>query len=189
MKTQSMSLANLRMPKVGPLAATLTLVLFAGLAPATARAQSCHNELQGHVTWAINKPDGPGDYYLAVAMVSNQLGLNATFAEGALRHKVTFFGDVFSGPAKQYFSKRRWGTGFEPEKYPFNVNQADNVQISLNADLSRATLTLANATYNFDLECDHLGVLHGVGNPQGFFNLATPMFVFSVKRVMIPEIS
>ncbi len=72
------------------LAATLTIVLLAGLAPGAVHAQDCHTVLQGHVNWAISKPDGPGDYYLEFAMVSNQLGQNATFAEGALTHKVSF---------------------------------------------------------------------------------------------------
>ena len=179
MKTHAMSLMRLRMPRVAPLAATLTLMLLAGMSPGAAYAQTCHNVLQGHANWANTKPDGDGNYSLQFAMVSNQLLLNGTFAEGSLTHKLVFSGEVFSGSGLQYFSKKRWGPS---SAYPFDPNQADSIKVLLNATLSRATLSLANATYTFDLLCDHPGVLRGVGNPQGPFNITTPMFVISLKR-------
>jgi len=165
-----------------PMAATLTVVLLASLAPHAASAQSCQSVLQGHADWAVTKPDGPGDYTLLFAVVSNQLNLNATYVEGGLHHQLSGASDVFTGTGKQYFSKRRHGLD-----YPFNPNQTDNVAVSLNADTSKATVTVANATYVFDLYCDHLGVLYGTGNPQFFLNLATPMFVFSLKRSVVPN--
>src|SRR5262245_23211018 len=82
MKTHVTSFMNLRVRAIVRLAAMLTFVLFAGLAPHAAYAQTCHDVLQGHVDWAVSQPNGAGDYYLQFAMVSNQLDLNATFAEG-----------------------------------------------------------------------------------------------------------
>jgi hypothetical protein len=172
------------MRKIIPLFAMLSVVLLGALAPGAARAQSCHDVLQGHADWAVSKPDGPGDYTLQFAVVSNSLTQNATFIEGGLHHQISGVSDVFTGPGKQYFSKRRYG-----QNYPFNPNQTDNVSVSLNADTSQATLNLATATYVFDLHCDSLGVLYGTGNPQFFLNLATPMFVFSLKRSFTPFIN
>jgi hypothetical protein len=189
MKTRAISRTNLRMVGVGRLAAMLTLGLTCSLAPNTVQAQTCHTVLQGHFDWAFNEPDGPGNYYLDFAMVSNQDGLNAAFAEGSLKAKITMLGSIFVGAGTQYSSKKRWNFSNDPEdlfnnpdKYPFNPTQAESVKVVLNATMSRATLYLANATYGFDLNCDHPGVLYGVGNAQGPWNLATPMFVISLKR-------
>jgi len=93
-----------------------------------------------------------------------------------------------SGSGKQYFSKQRWGPAVNPTQNPFNPAQTANIKVVLNASLSKATLYLTGATYTFDLKCDHPGVLHGVGNPQSAFNIATPMFVISLKRGIAPWI-
>lgn len=187
MKTRTTLVTHLRSVGVGRLVAMLTLALIGCVAPTAVHAQTCHTVLQGHFDWAFSEPDGPGDYYLDFALVSNQDGLNATFVEGTLRAKITFLGSLFAGEGTRYFSKKRWDFSnpddlFSHGKYPFNPLGADTVKVSLNAGTSKATLWLANVTYNFDLTCDHPGVLYGVGNAQGPLNLATPMFVISLKR-------
>ena len=198
MKTRATSFTTkLRLAGAGRLAAMLTLALFGCLAPTTVHAQTCHTVLQGHFDWAFSEPDGPGDYYLEFAMVSNQDGLNATFVEGKLKAKITLLGSLFAGEGTRYFSKKRWdapGNSAEPfvnlGQYPFSPDGADSVKVALNAGTSRATLWLGKVTYNFDLTCDHPGVLYGVGNAQSPLNLTTPMFVISLKRgggaVVIP---
>jgi hypothetical protein len=192
MKTWATSLTNLRMAGAGRLAAILTLAL-TGLAPNTVQAQTtCHTVLQDHLDWVFSQPDGPGTYYLNFAMVSNQNGLDATFAEGTLYSKFNLLGSMFVGSGTRYFSKQRWGVP-DPNnlsnsfrQYPFNPDKADNVKLALNVTVNKATLYLSNATYNFDLNCDHLGVLYGFGNAQGPWNLVTPMFVISLKRGFEP---
>ena len=189
MKTRTTLLTNSRLAGVGRLAATLTLALIGLLAPTTVQAQTCQSVLQGHFDWAFGEPDGPGDYYLEFAMVSNQNGLNATFVEGTLKAKITLLGSLFAGEGTRYFSQARWdwpGNAVPPfidlGVYPFSPDAADSVKVALNAGTSRATLWLGKVTYNFDLNCDHAGVLYGVGNAKSPLNLTTPMFVISLKR-------
>jgi hypothetical protein len=189
MNRRATSLSYVGLALVTRLLAVVTFAMCGTLAPVTVHAQTCNTVLQGHFDWATSQPDGPGTYYLDFAIESNQDGLNATFAEGILKPKFSLPGSLFTGKGMRYFSKKRWDLSAgsdeevpQPGQYPFNPGAADSVTVVLNATTSRATLYLSNVTYDFDLVCDHPGVLRGVGNAQGPWNLATPMFVISLRR-------
>ena len=168
-------------------------ILVVGLGARIAAAQSCAPVLQGHQAWVETQPNGPGTYTIGFVMVSNRLSQTAAYAEGGLELKNTFLGKFFTGTGKYYLNTERWtfpcsGGGFCPEVHPFDPTTADPVTVTINPNTGRAGITTGGSTRAVDLLCDNYGVLYGVAEPVSSFDLARPMYVFSLKRNFVPQI-